>query len=184
MSKRKARSSEEEELVAWKPFIKILEKPNVSNRLLEYLCSLKRGALTRSEKQRTHRNWIDNISEIWKRHPSPRIQKLADKSIKNYKVTYLIYNETKLAEAGMLPLCPSSALDTGKDPRLSESYTSVKDGGHGDPLLSLCGRILCFSSPSFNGILSSVGPSSALVSQSIAIPCLTLRDAPFVPVCF
>ncbi|CAG8721704.1 13355_t:CDS:2, partial [Ambispora leptoticha] len=83
-------------------------------------------------------------------HPSSRIQKLADKSIKNYEVMYFIYMESAV---GMLSLYPSAALDTG---------IPVKDGGHGDPLLSLCGRILCFSSPSFNGILSSVRPSSAL----------------------
>ncbi|CAJ0755527.1 15370_t:CDS:2 [Entrophospora sp. SA101] len=53
MSKRKA--SEE-----WNTVVKILEKPNVSNRLLEYLY-----------------------------HPDARIQKLADKSVHNYK------NETK-----------------------------------------------------------------------------------------
>ncbi|RHZ77921.1 hypothetical protein Glove_168g179 [Diversispora epigaea] len=124
-SKSKTRSSErnfEEESVAWKPFIKILEKPNVSNRLLEHLCT----------KNNRHRNWIDKIIEIWKRHPSSRIQKLADKSIKNYKVMYFIYTELTEAE-----------------------HTSEKDGGHGDPLLSLCGRILCFLSPFFNGILSS-----------------------------
>ncbi|CAG8681133.1 1501_t:CDS:1, partial [Ambispora leptoticha] len=76
-SKRKTCSSEknfEEESVAWKPFIKILEKPNVSNRLLEYLCSLKHKTLLVDEKQKTHRNWIAHLNEIWKRHPSSRIQ--------------------------------------------------------------------------------------------------------------
>ncbi|KAF0504840.1 SPX-domain-containing protein [Gigaspora margarita] len=87
-SKRKTRSLErdiEEEPVTWKSFIKTLEKPNVPNRLLEYLCSLKRKTLLVSKKQETHRKWIDTISNIWKKHPSARIQKLAKKSVDNYK---------------------------------------------------------------------------------------------------
>ncbi|EXX57422.1 hypothetical protein RirG_207300 [Rhizophagus irregularis DAOM 197198w] len=39
-----------------------------------------------SGKNVTHRNWIDTLSDIWKNHPVARIQKLADKSIKNYQV--------------------------------------------------------------------------------------------------
>ncbi|CAB5161042.1 unnamed protein product [Rhizophagus irregularis] len=58
-------------------------RPGVSNRLLEYLCFLNMSV---SGKNVTHRNWIDTLSDIWKNHPVARIQKLADKSIKNYQV--------------------------------------------------------------------------------------------------
>ncbi|CAB5161014.1 unnamed protein product [Rhizophagus irregularis] len=57
-------------------------RPGVSNRLLEYLCFLNMSV---SGKNVTHRNWIDTLSDIWKNHPVARIQKLADKSIKNYQ---------------------------------------------------------------------------------------------------
>jgi hypothetical protein len=111
----------------------ILEKPDVRNRLLEYLCSLKYNSIT--EKQATH-------TEISTKHSSARIQKLAKNSVDNYKVRILYKVEQKL----VCSLCVHPLSWTaGKDPLSSESNISRKDESHSDPLSSLCGRILCLS---------------------------------------
>jgi hypothetical protein len=92
MPKRKASS---EKNGNWSAVVKILEKPGVSNRLLEYLCFLN---ISVSDKAATHRDWIETLNDIWKNHPVVRIQKLAEKSIKNYQVMYLhlLYENTGL----------------------------------------------------------------------------------------
>ena len=140
MQKRKRISKESEESENWVPFVKILEKPDVQNRLLEYLCSLKYDGST--EKQATHRTWINTITEISTKHSSTRIQKLAKNSVDNYKVRILYKIEQKF----VCSLCVHPLSWTaGKDPLSSESNISGKDGSHSDPLSSLCGRILCLS---------------------------------------
>ncbi|CAG8645280.1 1682_t:CDS:2, partial [Acaulospora morrowiae] len=126
-------------------------KPGVSNRLLEYLCLLN---ISVSDKKTTHRDWIETLNDIWKNHPVARIQKLADKSIKNYQ---------KLVSL----LRSSSALGAGLDPMLSstlgERYQR-EDGNHSDPLLSSCGIIFCFYSI-FHGARCSNEIKSQAVSK-------------------
>ncbi|CAI2184203.1 9349_t:CDS:2 [Funneliformis geosporum] len=101
MPKRKNASRKE-----WEPFVKILEKPDVSNCLLEYLCSLDCGTLKVREKKSVHRKWINAINEISKKHFSIPIQKLAKKSVDNFKVVIILFK--------------------GQDPLFSESVTSGK----------------------------------------------------------
>lgn len=86
MAKRKASSEVSKVNEEWDTIIKILEKPGVSNRLLEYLCFLN---ISVTDKQATHRKWVEVLNDILKNHPTSRIQKLADKSVKNYQVMYL-----------------------------------------------------------------------------------------------
>ena len=59
MPKRKASSEVNEINEKWNTVVKILEKPSVSNRLLEYLCFLNMSV---SDKNATHRNWIDTLN--------------------------------------------------------------------------------------------------------------------------
>ncbi|CAG8568493.1 14114_t:CDS:2 [Funneliformis caledonium] len=80
MPKRKKASSKD----PWKHLIKTLEKPNVTNHLLEYLCNLKNKRKT-LDKKITHRDWLESISLISKKHESVRIRKLADEAVKNFK---------------------------------------------------------------------------------------------------
>ncbi len=94
MSKRK-KSDVDASRKEWDPFIKILEKPDVSNCLLEYLCSLNCDTLN-SEKKSVHRKWIDTIIEISKKHSSIPIQKLAKKSVDNFKVVIILFKDNFL----------------------------------------------------------------------------------------
>ncbi|CAG8740754.1 14073_t:CDS:2, partial [Funneliformis caledonium] len=55
--------------------------------------SKRKASSEKNEKwnaiNKQHTDWIGTLNDIWTNHPIARIQKLADKSIKNYKVMYL-----------------------------------------------------------------------------------------------
>ncbi|CAG8625320.1 16187_t:CDS:2, partial [Acaulospora morrowiae] len=55
--------------------------------------SLNCGTLKVCEKKNVHRKWIDTISKILKKHSSVPIQKLAKKSVDNFKVVIILFKD-------------------------------------------------------------------------------------------